>query len=449
MSGVWRIVGGAPLVGATPLPGDKSIAHRALMLAAVADGTSSIANLPDGDDVRRTIDALRALDVAVEVDGATALVHGAGLESLRAPGKTIDCGNSGTTLRLLAGLLAGRDFDVTLDGDVSLRARPMRRLVDPLGAMGARLSGIEGAGGEIHPPLRLRASRLHPAEHPLPVASAQVKSALLLAGLRARGRTTVREPMGSRDHTERLMIHGGLPLSTRDGTTVVLDTSAWRGPITPLLLSLPGDPSSAAFLCVAAAVVQGSDVHLLGVGNNPTRTGALDVLAAMGARIARSARGEAGEVEPRADVRIRSGPLVATNVRGALALRALDEVPVLCVAAARAAGTSTFADLGELRHKESDRLAATARLLSAMGADVEARDDGLAVRGPAALRGVCVEPSAEIDGDHRIAMTLAVAALAARGESEIPGAAASRSSFPAFAGTLARLGAKLTAVENP
>jgi 3-phosphoshikimate 1-carboxyvinyltransferase len=202
-------------------------------------------------------------------------------------------------------------------------------------------------------------------------------------------------------------------------------------------------------LCVAAAVVPGSDVRLLGVGTNPTRTGALDVLAAMGARIARSASGEAGELEPRADLHVRCGPLAATDVRGALALRALDEVPVLCAAAAVADGTSTFADLGELRHKESDRLAATARLLSAMGADVAAQDDGLVVRGPAALRGVCVEPSAEIDGDHRIAMTLAVAALAACGESEIPGAAASRSSFPAFAGTLARLGAKLTTVENP
>ena len=443
----WRITGGAPLRGFVDLPGDKSIAHRALMLAALAEGTSEIEGLPDGEDVDRTQAALRALGVRIDRAADVARVHGVGLDGLLAPSATLDCGNSGTTLRLMAGLLAGCPFEVCLDGDASLRRRPMRRLVEPLSRMGARIQGLAGLDGEIRAPLRMTGGLLVAVDHDLPIASAQVKSALLLAGLRASGRTRVREPMPSRDHTERLLAQAAAPIRADVGGCV-LETSRWDRRLRPLRLRLPGDLSSAAFFCVGALVVPGSDVSLRDVGANPTRTGCLEVLRAMGARLAIRAVGENTGVEPRADLRITAGELIATDVRGVLALRAMDEIPALCVAATQAVGRTGFFDVGELRTKESDRIAAISKLLAKMGARVEPHGDGLSVDGRTQLQGVAFGGH-DFGADHRIVMSLAIAALCAHGDSEIASVETVQTSFPGFSDALARLGAKLTAVERP
>jgi 3-phosphoshikimate 1-carboxyvinyltransferase len=444
----WRVTGGAPLVGRAVVPGDKSITHRALVLAAIADGTSRLVGHADGEDVGRTLAALRALGVHAEADGPELVVHGMGLDGLRAPGAPLDCGNSGTTMRLLAGLLAGRPFEVELVGDASLMRRPMRRIVEPLSRMGARIEGGRGEDGELRAPLRLLGGQLRGMDHRLAVPSAQVKTALMLAALRARGPTTIREPAPSRDHGERLLRRGGAPLRHTEGCWRI-DPSAWDGRLRALRLDVPGDPSSAAFLLVAALLVPAGDVTVAGVALNPGRTGFIEVLGEMGARLLVSpapAGGEADE-EPRGDVRAEVSSLTASEVGGERALRAIDEIPVLAVAATQALGRTIFADAAELRRKESDRLAGAATLLSRMGAAIEARDDRLLVRGPTRLRAATFG-EADVGLDHRVAMTLVVAALCAAGESEIAGLEAAGTSFPGFLSTLRSLGAKLTAVEH-
>ena len=415
----------AALAGAPALPADKSVAHRAALFAAVAEGESEIVGFSDAADPRSTVACLRRLGVEVEErpdvlgpDGTPSLfVHGRGLGGLEAPDGPLDCGNSGTTMRLLAGLLAGR-VSATLTGDESLSGRPMGRVASPLRQMGARVSLTDG-----HAPLAITASRLHGITYRLPVASAQVKSAVLLAGLSANGTTTVVEPVATRDHTERMLeldvmtVGGERHVSVEGGTAI--RARQWV---------VPRDVSAAAFFLVAGSIAEVATLELRGVGLNPTRSGALDVLRAMGARITVvDERERAGE--PLADLRVAApGGLSGVEIGGAIVPNLIDEIPVLAVAAARAEGRTVIRDAAELRVKETDRIAATAAFLRAMGADVEERPDGLVIEGGRPLRGATVEAL----GDHRIAMAAAVAALVASGPTTIRGAQAAAVSFPGF-----------------
>jgi 3-phosphoshikimate 1-carboxyvinyltransferase len=436
---------GRGLSGVVEVPGDKSVSHRALILGALADGETVVTGFSGGDDNRRTAAALRALGAGVEERGTTVVVRGAGLRGLRAAAGPLDCGNSGTTMRLFCGLLAGQPFASDLDGDASLRTRPMRRVAEPLARMGARIDGAPGRRpGEIVPPLHVHGlapgARLTGVTHDLAAASAQVKSALLLAGLGARGVTRVSEPVLSRDHTERMMTALGLPLAVIPGArpAVALDGDAVR-PFPARPLSVPGDLSSAAFLLAAAALVPRSRVTVRGVSINPTRTGVLDALAAMGITAARGAEREVGG-EPVADLSVAAGDLRATTIAGALTVRAIDELPVLAALATRAAGTTEICDAGELRVKESDRIATMAAELRRLGAEVEELPDGLRVSGPARLAGA----RCAAHGDHRVAMSLCVAALVADGETIVEEADSIVTSFPGFAAALRALGADVS-----
>ncbi len=400
-----------PLRGRLTVPGDKSISHRALLFGALARGTTRISGLLDAEDVRATLAAVRALGC----DASPAHVTGA---PWRDAG-LVDCGNSGTTARLLLGALAPRAA-ATLDGDVSLRRRPMRRVLDPLAKLGAAFHG----GPTL--PISVAKRRLSGATVEATVASAQVKSAVLLAGLGADGETRYVEPVATRDHTERLLAAMGAPLR-REGDTLVISA----GPLDALDIEVPGDISSAAFWMVAAAIVPGSDLLLEGVGLNPTRTGSLDVLRAMGADVEVDERPGA---EPIGAVRVRGGPLRATTIGGPLIPRLIDELPVLAVAAAFAEGETRITDAAELRVKESDRIATTVAGLRALGVEAEALPDGLVVRGnPGA-----VPTGAPItsDGDHRIAMAFAIAGL--RVGATVTDTACIATSYPTFPSSLAR-----------
>ena len=394
------------------MPGDKSISHRALILGAVASGESRVRGLSAGADVQSTASCLVAL--GVEIDGS--IVRGRGMGGLRASSGPLDCGNSGTTMRLLAGLLAAQGFSSELIGDESLSRRPMDRVVDPLRQMGATAAW---------PPLRvgagqgLRGIEYHPA-----VPSAQVKSAVLLAGLYAEGKTSVIETVKTRDHTE-LMLEAMGATVTVDGLTVELERTA---SLAPLDIDVPGDFSAAAFWLVAAGIVSESKVKLVGVGVNPTRTALADLLTTAGFHLARSKpRFEARE--PVADLHVRpAGALRPLRIDGGMAAEMIDELPVLAVAATQIAGTSVISGAGELRMKESDRVAAMEAGLNAMGADVVAQADGWIIKGPRRLEGARVDSV----GDHRVAMALAVAALIADGKTEIEGAECVEISYPAF-----------------
>jgi 3-phosphoshikimate 1-carboxyvinyltransferase len=401
------------LEGEVRLPGDKSISHRALMLNAVADGEARVSGLSDGADVASTAGCLRALGVEIE-DGRVA---GRGLDGLQEPAGPLDCGNSGTTMRLLAGLLAGRPFPVTLVGDGSLSRRPMDRVTAPLRLMGATAETR---------PLRVGgAAPLRGVTYESPVASAQVKSAVLLAGLSAEGQTTVVEPAATRDHTERMLAAMGAPVA-RNGRTVTV-----TGPVpalSPLDVEVPGDLSAAAFWLVAAGLHAQAHVRLPGVGVNPSRAALLDLLEAAGVRVARLRPRMAG-AEPVADLEV--GTATAGRgfaVAGTAAAELIDELPILAVAAALLPGTSRITGAGELRVKESDRVAAMTAGLAAMGADVTELDDGWEIRGPRHLEGARVASA----GDHRVAMALAIAGLLADGETEIEDAACVDISYPGF-----------------
>ncbi len=423
-----------PLEGDVAVPGDKSIGHRAVLFAALAAGPCEVTGLSGGEDNLRTVAALRALGVRV-TDGA---VHGVGLDGLREAAAPLDCGNSGTSMRLLTGLLAAQPFRSELVGDEYLSRRPMRRVAEPLGRMGARVDGQPGKkAGEIYPPLVISpAGPLRGIAYDSPVASAQVKSAILCAGLYARGRTSVREPGPSRDHTERMLRFLGAPIRAAEGVASV-DPAGWDRRLAPRPLHVPGDPSSAAFLW-AAALVSGGAVRVRGVCVNPTRTGFLDAIAAMGADVAReNPREDAGE--PIADVVVRGGrPLRGVELAGDLVVRAIDEVPILAVVAARAGGTTTIRDAAELRVKESDRVATTVALLRSFGVAADEREDGLAIAGGAALHPGDVDSH----GDHRIAMAAAVAAAVAGGR--VRDVANVATSFPTFARLMGELGARLS-----
>ena len=406
--------------GTLRVPGDKSISHRALMLAGLAKGASRISGIATGKDVASTAGCLRALGVEVErLDPAGTSVAGVGLAGLKEPAADLDAGNSGTTLRLLSGILAGQGFTSRIGGDVYLNRRPMKRIIEPLERMGAR---VECAAGGL-PPLAITGGNLRGIEYRLPVASAQVKSCVLLAGLFAAGRTTVIEDIPSRDHTERMLALFGVKLE-RDGSAVSLEPGA---KLLACELTVPGDPSSAAFFAAAAALIPGGGVILENICLNPTRAAFFDVLEGMGARVERrNRRSEAGE--PVADVVVGHGELKASNVGGSILPSLIDEVPVLAVLAACAQGKSEIRDAAELRVKETDRLKAVALNLARMGAKVTELPDGLRIEGPARLAGCTIDSY----GDHRIAMAFSVAALAAEGETVIGDSACADISFPGF-----------------
>ncbi|NJD30104.1 MAG: 3-phosphoshikimate 1-carboxyvinyltransferase [Chloroflexi bacterium] len=428
----------ARLVGELWLPGDKSISHRALMLALLAPGTSTIRGAGDGADVRSTASIAAALgaDVARQSsDDASNVeyrVTSPGIDALAAPERSLDCGNSGTSLRLFAGIIAGQPFEATLDGDASLRGRPMARLAAPLRAMGATVHGPDGGA---RPPLRIRGRRpLASVEWTPEVPSAQVKSAILLAGLRADGVTRVRETVATRDHTERMLRARGVDVCTTSegpgGSIVEIEGGGTPAPFDEVV---PGDPSAAAFWLVAAAIHPDAEIRLRGVGVNPTRRAAVDLLRRMGARIEETALESRGE--PRADLEACSSDLEAIEVSPAETAAAIDEIPILCLAATQARGRTTIRGAGELRHKESDRIAGIVAGLRAFGAKVQNQGDDLVVDGPTALGGAAVD---SLD-DHRLAMTFAVAALIARTQTKMGGAASAAISYPAFFRDLERI----------
>lgn len=420
------------LRGSIDVPGDKSIAHRALLLGAIADGDTVIRGFPGGADNLATLAACRRLGVVIDEQGAKVVVHGRGWAGLVAPTATLDCANSGTTMRLLAGVLAGRPFPSRLDGDASLRRRPMRRVLDPLSLMGATIHA-EGADGRA--PLAVEGGTLHSAAHELPVASAQVKSALILAALQATGETTIAEPAPSRDHTERMIRAFGGRLDVQAGRVVVRGPQQLRG----ASVALPGDLSSAAFLIVAALIVPGSNLEVRNVGLNPTRTGVLDALTAMGAQLEVSRLPAADGGEPIGTIRARTAALRGTRIAGEMLVRAIDEFPILCIAAACATGRTEFADAAELRVKESDRIATMAEVLRTLGASVEERADGLVIEGQATLGGGRIASG----GDHRVAMAATVAGLMSRTGVTIEDAGCADVSFPGFYESMARLTASV------
>jgi 3-phosphoshikimate 1-carboxyvinyltransferase len=441
------------LSGTIAVPGDKSIGHRALLFSLLSATPIRVRGLGDGADNGRSAKAVTAFGGSITRDGDAFVIRGTGLDGMRAPAAGIDCGNSGTTIRLLCGLVAGQRFQTTLFGDESLSKRPMRRVIEPLSKMGATITGPSGGGGgalDITPPLAIgpAAGPLRAIDYVLPMASAQVKSAILLAGLYADGATAITEPGPTRDHSERMLAYLGAPLTVA-GRRTVIDTRGWDRRLAGDGFEVPGDPSSAAFL-VAAALVAGADhVRLPNICVNPTRTGFLDAIAAMGGNVARDAAREVGP-EPVADLVVGAASggrspatLRATEIAGELAVRSIDELPILAVLAARAHGTTTIRDAEELRVKESDRIATTCAMLRAFGVSCEPRSDGFVVEGipdrPLAAARV------HADGDHRIAMAAAIAALVADGPTEIDDADNVATSYPGFAAALTQLGATISA----
>jgi 3-phosphoshikimate 1-carboxyvinyltransferase len=421
--------GGSPLRGTVRVPGCKGVSHRALVAAAMADGESALANLATGHDVARTRAAIDAFGVATRegIDGRV-VVDGHGVDAWREPAGDVDCGNSGTTMRFLAGACAGRPFHTVLVGDASLSARPMARVIDPLRAMGA---DVEASDGGNHAPLRIDGGALHGVRHELAVASGQVKTALILAGLQADGVTEIVEPAPSRDHTERLFRYLGAPVEVVDTVT----TRVQRGVPASFTLEIPGDPSSAAFFVVAATLVPESRLVIEDVLANAGRIAYLDVLREMGASIEVVPKPDRGG-EPVADLVVEHAPLHATTIRSQEAI--VDELPVLAVAAAFARGVTEIRDAAELRVKESNRITTLVAELTHLGATVEELDDGLRITGRAADAPGGAGFTGH--GDHRIAMAAAVGALALPGGSSVEGWDAVDVSYPEFAAHLAIVG---------
>ena len=409
-------------------PGDKSISHRALLFGALGTTPMQVRNLAPGADVRSTAACLRALGVSIaegEVPGAVT-VRGVGPVGFASPAGPLDCGNSGTTMRLLLGLVAGAGVSCTLDGDDSLRRRPMRRVLGPLRAMGARMEG-QGGPEDERAPLRVDPTpRLRGMLHRLPIASAQVKSALVLAGLTADGETRVREPEPSRDHTERMLAAWGAPVRVEAGEVVV--THLLHPLALPEALEVPGDPSSAAFWVGAGLLVPGASVVVRAVDVNSTRTGFLAVLERMGARVELEPE-TARAGDPVATLHVRGGqPLRGTEIQAAEVPSLLDEIPLLAVVASQASGETRVTGARELRVKESDRLRQLVLGLRAMGADLDELDDGFVLRGPTKLHAAAIDSA----HDHRIAMSFAIAGLVADGETEVEGAEWADISYPGF-----------------
>ncbi|MBE9256922.1 3-phosphoshikimate 1-carboxyvinyltransferase [Dolichospermum sp. LEGE 00246] len=425
---IQRPAAGLSLQGRIRVPGDKSISHRALMLGAIAEGETQIQGLLLGEDPRSTAACFRALGAEIsELNPELVKVKGIGLGNFQEPLDVLDAGNSGTTMRLMLGLLAshpGRFFTVT--GDSSLRSRPMSRVVKPLQQMGAQ---IWGRKGNTLAPLAIQGQALQPIHYHSPIASAQVKSCILLAGLNTEGQTTVTEPALSRDHSERMLRAYGAELSIDPDTNSVTITGGAK--LYGQTVIVPGDISSAAFWLVAGAIVPGSDLVVENVGVNPTRTGILEALELMGADIQlENQREVAGE--PVADIRVRSGGLKSCTIAGDIIPRLIDEIPILAVAAAFAEGTTIIRDAEELRVKESDRITVMAQQLNKMGAKISELPDGMEITGGTPLVGAAVDSHT----DHRIAMSLAIAALNAIGTTTIHRAEAAAISYPNFTNTL-------------
>ncbi len=426
---------GRPLKGVVTVPGDKSVTHRAIILTALAEGVSTVSDYCRGEDCLNTMRAFQSLGVRIEETAEQLLVHGKGMWGLTEPFGPIDCGNSGTGIRLMTGVLAGQDFFSVLTGDDSIRRRPMGRVVKPLRSMGATIAGRKG--GELAP-LAITGTRLTGMSYSSPVASAQIKSSLLFAALYADGMTTIVEPRLSRDHTERMFAYFGIPLR-RDGCTVQIEgrpSVRWSGK----KVVVPGDLSAAAFFVVGALIVPGSDVTVLGVGMNPTRTGLLDILRDMGAQIdVLNPREEAGE--PVADLHVCSRPLRGVRIGPEQIPQTIDEFPILCVAAAVAEGETVITGAEELRVKESDRIATMATELRAMGARIEERPDGMVIQGLGGkgMNGALTAATCASHGDHRVAMSVAIGALTAQEPTSILDTACIETSFPHFDHTLLNL----------
>lgn len=429
---------GGPLKGTLVAPGDKSISHRALMLSALAVGETSITGLLEGEDVRHTAAALQHLGVTVTRDGPGAWrVSGVGVGGLLAPDEVIDLGNSGTSARLLCGLLAGHGFSTVLTGDDSLRNRPMGRVITPLTAMGATFQARDGG---LMPLTLTGSDNLRPTAYTLPVASAQVKSAILLAGLHAPGETSVIEPTLTRDHTERMLTHFGADIRIEDGPDGRRITVTGQPELTPAAIAVPADPSSAAFPAVAALLIEGSEITLPGLCTNPTRTGLYTSLTEMGASLEwHNERIEGGE--PVADLTVRASSLHGIEVPAERAPSMIDEYPILAMAAACASGTTVFNGVGELRHKESDRLAAVAAGLTACGVAVEEEPDRLTIHGAGSHP--AGDTNIEASLDHRIAMSFLILGLASEKPVSVGETSSIETSFPDFAGSLRALGADI------
>jgi 3-phosphoshikimate 1-carboxyvinyltransferase len=429
MTGIHFTVNpGGHLSGQLRVPGDKSISHRSIMLGSLAEGVTRVSGFLEGEDSLATLAAFRAMGVQIEgPDQGDVTVHGVGLHGLQAPHKELYLGNSGTSMRLMTGLLAGQAFTATLSGDQSLSGRPMQRVVDPLTTMGARIETAEKGTA----PLLIRgSSALNGIDYAMPVASAQVKSSLLLAGLYANGTTCVTEPAPTRDHTERMLTGMGYPLQ-RKGNRVCLQGG--RG-LQAIDIDIPADISSAAFFLVGASIAEHSDLLLEHVGMNPTRTGVVDILKLMGAAIEVINEREVGG-EPVADLRVRSAPLRGIDIPVGLVPLAIDEFPVLFVAAACASGRTVLTGAEELRVKESDRIQVMADGLAALGVQAQATPDGMIIEG-----GPIAGGSVDSHGDHRIAMAFAMAALRAQGAIEIHDCANVNTSFPGFVALAANAG---------
>jgi 3-phosphoshikimate 1-carboxyvinyltransferase len=430
------IEGGGRLRGRVRVPGDKSISHRVLMLGAIAEGVTEVEGFLEGEDTLATLAAFRSLGVAVEHAGPGRLrIEGRGLRGLQAPPGPLDLGNSGTSMRLLTGLLAGQTFDTILIGDASLRRRPMRRVITPLERMGGAIS----CTSEGTAPLVIRGGRcLRGIDYALPIASAQVKSAVLLSGLFAEGPTRLLDPAGSRDHTERMLRRFGAAIATEGGVVRVAPGT----PLEATRVDVPADLSSAAFFLVGAAMSPGSDLVIEHVGVNPTRTGVLDLLRLMGADIevsevhSSSWADEGGE--PVADVRVRGGALRGVEIPERLVPLAIDEFPALFIAAAAARGETVLSGAEELRHKESDRIETMARGLRTLGIEARPTADGIVIRG-GALQGGVVDSAS----DHRVAMAFAMAGLAVHGSIEVADCDNIPTSFPGFVETAARAGLRV------
>jgi 3-phosphoshikimate 1-carboxyvinyltransferase len=441
----YRVRRSGPLSGTVRVPGDKSIGHRSLIFGALGRGVSRITGLSEGLDNAATRQAFRSMGVAVEATDEATTVHGVGLRGLQMPTDVVDCGNSGTTMRLLAGLLSGQRFGTRMTGDQSLTRRPMGRVIKPLRARGAHIAGTAGAKpDELYPPISIaplvEGEALKGIEYSMPVASAQVKSALLLSGLYASGPTAIEEPVLSRDHTERMMLALGVPLQTA-GASVILDPNvAWAGGWEPFEWHVPGDPSSAAFPLLAAAMVPGSQVSVEDVCINPTRTGLFDWLRLLGASISHRASGHGAGDEPMAEITVAHGTIRGSVASGELIVRMIDEIPAVCALAAVSKGRTEIRDASELRVKESDRIATMAQVLGAFGVPCEELADGLIITGGAPLHGARIDSH----GDHRIAMSAALLGLLADGESVVDGAEAVDTSFPGFVALLRSLGADIT-----
>ncbi|MED5508667.1 MAG: 3-phosphoshikimate 1-carboxyvinyltransferase [Pseudomonadota bacterium] len=426
---------GGQITGELRVPGDKSISHRSIMLGALAEGTTEVTGFLEGEDALATLAAFRAMGVhIIGPDKGKVTIHGVGMHGLKAPEADLYLGNSGTSMRLLSGLLAAQNFDVTLTGDKSLSGRPMKRVTDPLAMMGAEIDTNEGK-----PPLKIHGGKqLKGIDYDLPMASAQVKSCLLLAGMYAEGKTSVTEPAPTRDHTERMLGGMGYPLQ-QQGSTVTIEGGA---KLTATRIDVPADISSATFFMVAAAIAPGSDVTLKHVGINPTRIGVINIMKQMGADISLHNEAETGG-EPVADIRVKYAPLKGIQIPEDQVPLAIDEFPALFIAAACAEGETVLTGAEELRVKESDRIQVMADGLTTLGIDARPTDDGIVIHG-----GVIGSGEVDSHGDHRIAMSFAVAALQAGGSIQINDCANVATSFPGFVELATQAGLNIEEIDD-